>query len=162
MTKYLALILFWFTIKSLPAQDSLGNIGELQKLMKQRQDQFEAYANAAEQRSGIFKNKTKKDLEESREILLQIVNIDNRIMSELNRVVSSRGLAKANYSFDVQQYTETISNLTAATDTLSRQLDILKHDHAGLEKKEYLQRWLMYIFAGTTLLLIAMRFLRKR
>src|SRR6185295_18213620 len=100
MNKIFLLIPFLLFTAQLKAQDSLGNITELQKLLKDRKNRFVAYATSADQRSGIFGNKTKKDLEKSREILFEIVKTDNTIFNELTRVISKRGMAKADYSYD--------------------------------------------------------------
>src|SRR4051794_10858748 len=80
------------------AQDSLSNISELEKLLKERKLRFDAYAESADQRSGIFGTKTKKDLEQSREILLQIVKTDNALLNALDHAIVRRGMAKADYS----------------------------------------------------------------
>src|SRR6185436_7073698 len=104
MKKIILLIPFFLFTPQLKAQDSIGNIEELQKLLKERKDRFEAYATSADQRSGIFGNKTKKDLEKSREILFQIVKTDNNILTELDRAISHRGMAKADYSVDEAGY----------------------------------------------------------
>src|SRR5438034_1347796 len=111
MRKICLLLLILFNVNNLPAQDSLSNIVELQHMLQQRKDQFQAYAEAADHRSGIFGMKTKKDLEQSREILLSIVNLDNRIMEKLNRVISARGMAKADYSTELLDDRQTIDRL---------------------------------------------------
>jgi hypothetical protein len=145
MIKISLLILFFTFTAQLKAQDSLGNITELQKLLKERKDRFEAYANSADERSGIFGNKTKKDLEKSREILLQIVKTDNNILLELDRAISHRGMAKADYSVDEASYKQTIDRLTQASDTLNSQLIAAKESNATIQKKLSTQQWMIYL-----------------
>jgi len=145
------------------SQDSLGNLKELKQLLMQRKDQFDTYAKQADERSGIFGNKTKKDLEKSREILLQIVKIDNSIMDELNRAITNRGMAKADYSTDQLQYTTTIQQLTLAADTLEKQLNIATEAKASLQKKITLQQWAIYFLCAAILIGLWQRFrLMKR
>jgi predicted ribosome quality control (RQC) complex YloA/Tae2 family protein len=153
MNKIILLILFFLFAAPLIAQDSLGNIAELQKLLKDRKDRFEAYATSADQHSGIFGNKTKKDLEKSREILFQIVRTDNTIFDELTRVISKRGMAKADYSYDEVAYKQTIDQLTQATDTLNKQLAAVKEINAAMEKKANIQQWVLYSLLGAIVLL---------
>lgn len=161
---FLPWILFASVCMAYPVQvqDSLGNITELQKLLKERKDRFEDYATSADQRSGIFKMKTKKDLEQSREILLQIVKTDNRIFNELSAVISRRGMAKADYSYDEITYKETINRLTQAADTLNKQLAAEKQLHAVSERKASTQQWVTYILLGLIAVLVAYIFLRRK
>jgi len=144
MNKIFLLILFFLFTAQLKAQDSLGNITELQKLLKDRKDRFEAYATSADQHSGIFGIKTKKDLEKSREILLEIVKTDNNILLELNRAISHRGIAKADYSIDEAGYKQTIDRLTQASDTLNSQLIAAKEINTTMQKKVNTQQWIVY------------------
>ena len=153
MNKVFLLIPFLLFNAQLKAQDSLGNITELQKLLKERKDRFEAYATSADQRSGIFGNKTKKDLEKSREILFQIVKTDNNILNELTRVISKRGMAKADYSYDESGYKQTIDQLTQAADTLNKQLVAVKEINAAMESKAHTQQWILYLLLGVIALL---------
>jgi len=149
----------------LVAQDSLNSITELQHLLQERRDRFESYASAADKRSGIFGMKTKKDMEESREILLGIVNLDNRIMAELTHVISARGMAKANYSTDLMENSEMIKRLTAASDTLYKQLTVQKEMNESLQAKTERQKWVLYFFiAATGILLLSLlsSLVRKR
>src|SRR5262245_16299247 len=102
------LIASLFIFQFLKSQDSLSSISELQILLKQRKDHFQEYAAAADKRSGIFGTKTKKDLEQSREILLGIVTLDNRIMERLNSVIAARGMARADNSSQLMENQQTI------------------------------------------------------
>lgn len=153
MNKISLLILFFLFTATLKAQESLGDITELQKLLKERKDRFEAYATSADQRSGIFGNKTRKDLEKSREILFEIVKTDNTIFNELTRVISKRGMAKADYSYDEMGYKQTIDQLTRAADTLNKQLVAIKEINASLKKKVNFQQGIVYLLLGVTALL---------
>ena len=137
----------------LHAQDSLGSISELQRLLQQRKDRFQEYATAADQRSGIFGTKTKKDLEQSREILLQIVKTDNNILNALNQAIARRGMAKADYSYDQIENKETIDRLTQAADTLNKQLIAAREVNASLEKKAGTQRGVSYTLIGVIIFL---------
>ena len=164
MKKIFILIPLLLFTAHLKAQDSLGNITELQKLLKERKDRFEAYATSADKRSGIFGNKTKKDLEKSREILFQIVKTDNNILSELDRAISHRGMAKADYSVDEAGYKQTIDRLTQASDTLNSQLIAEKEINATMEKKMNIQQWMVYLQLAliVILILVIIQMRRKR
>jgi hypothetical protein len=138
--------LFLLLCINLFAQDSLGNLKELQQLLQLRQQQFQSYAAAADQRSGIFGNKTKKDLEESREILLRIVEIDNRIMVELDQAIAERGMAKADFSADQMNYEKTIRQLTMAADTLEKQVGALRAEQGRRTKQWQNQKIISGLF----------------
>ncbi len=162
MKKILLLLLLSFLCPVVHSQDSLGNIIELQKLLKERKDKFEDYASSADKRSGIFKMKTKKDLEASREILLQIVKTDNHIFSALSSAISHRGMAKSDYSYDELNYKQTIDRLSLAADTLNKQLVAEKELHAANERKAGTLQWIVYVLAGIVVLLTVAIFIRRR
>jgi len=151
-----------FLFHHLQAQDSLANITELQKLLKDRKDRFEEYATAADKKSGIFGTKTKKDLEKSREILFQIVKTDNNILNELNHAIVNRGIAKADYSYDQMEYKQTIDRLTQAVDTLNKQLIATKNVNASLEKKAGMQKGVSYLLSGVIVLLSMFLLITRR
>ena len=134
------------------AQDSLSNIKELETLLQQRKDRFEAYAQSADNRSGIFGNKTKKDLEQSREILLEIVKTDNVILTTLEKAIVQRGMAKADYSVNEMDYKQTIERLTAAADTLNTQLIAAKERNLAGENEVSEQRNISYLLLSITLI----------
>jgi hypothetical protein len=148
--------------QSAGAQDSLNSITELQHLLQQRKDRFETYAEAADKRSGILGTKTKKDLEQSREVLLDIVNLDNRIMGELNRAISTRGIAKADYSNDLMDSRQTIQRLSAASDTLYKQLQVIKVENEELRKKTEQGKWITYLFLAWVILFGLLFFFRRK
>ncbi len=144
------------------AQDSLSTIGELQKLLKDRRERFQSYATSADQRSGIFGNKTKKDLEESREILLDIVKTDDHILTKLNEAISTRGMAKSDYSVDVMNYTQTIDRLAAAADTLNKQLIDVRESNSSLQQKAGMQQWMIYALSAAVVILLLVVLFRKK
>jgi len=148
MKKICVLIFILSNVGALSAQDSLGNLTELQHLLQIRKDRFQEYATAADQRTGIFGTKTKKDLEQSREILLQIVKTDNNILNALNQAIVRRGMAKADYSYDEIQNSQTIERLTEAADTLNKQLITAREINDSLEKKTGMQSGINYILIG--------------
>ncbi|HYV91093.1 MAG TPA: LPXTG cell wall anchor domain-containing protein [Chitinophagales bacterium] len=151
-----------FLFHHLQAQDSLGNISELQKLLKDRKDRFDEYAIAADKRTGIFGNKSKKNLEQSVEILLEIVKTDNNIFNELSHAIVKRGMAKADYSYDQIESKQTIDRLTQAADTLNKQLIMVKEMNASLEKKAGMQKGISYLLAGVILLLLLFLLITRR
>lgn len=160
--QYITLCLLLFSFLPLNAQDSLGSIGELQRLLNERNLRFGEYVQSAEKKSGIFGNKTKKDLEQSREILLEIVKTDEEILSELNRAIQRRGMAKVSYTFDEMEYRQTIDQLVQASDTLEKQLVATREIHASLQKKYDVQKMILYGIAATFAVFIILIFLRRK
>ena len=67
---------------------------ELNSLLQERKLKFEVYTSSLEKRTGFFGNKTKKDMDHSNAILIEIVKLDNRIISTLNHVIDFRNFEK--------------------------------------------------------------------
>src|SRR6478736_3298015 len=75
-------------------QDRTADRAELQKLLEERQKKFSAYSESLRKRSGFFGGKSKADIQRSNEVLRDIIESDNKIMSVLNRVVDFKTYEK--------------------------------------------------------------------
>ena len=95
---------------------------KLYDLLEQRKQRFNSYSSSIEKRSGIFGNKTKKDIQQSNEILREIVRTDNDIINVLNRAVDFKTYEKVNLNYNVNENSQQLENLTRATDTLEKQV----------------------------------------
>ena len=109
---------FLFMAKAVSASDPDTTRAELVTLLKERTILFEKYSQSLASKSGFFGNRTKNDLKESHEKLIEIVKADNKIMNAFNRALSYRNFEKMNMRFDVSGYEERIKNLTVLKDTL--------------------------------------------
>ena len=83
---------------------------------------------------GIFGNKTKKDLQQSNEILREVVRTDNDIINVLNRAVDFKTYEKVNLNYNVNENSQQLENLTRATDTLEKQVMFLKKENTTLQE----------------------------
>jgi hypothetical protein len=131
--------------------DVLKDRKDLQNLLLERSQKFDTFTSSLEKRSGIFGNKTKKDIGRSNEVLIEIVKTDNRIISTLNRVIDFRNFEKTNMNYDVMQQNQNHDNLLHATDTLSKQVTALTAVNKSLKtKSQKLQwlSWLLFILSG--------------
>ncbi len=126
MIKYffLTATAFFFSIY-LMAQTAPADRKELMDLLQERRERFDAYASSIEKRSGIFGNKTKKDMQQSNNVLTEIVRTDNRIIGVLNRTVDFRNYEKVTLGYDVQANTDRINSLLNSIDTLQKQVTVL-------------------------------------
>lgn len=138
---------------------------ELKELLRYRREKFDAYSQSLEQRSGIFGNKTKKDIRESNTVLINIVRTDNHIIQVLNRVLDFRTFEKVNMNYDLNQNKRQADMLIQATDTLSKQVTALTKSNVTLAKRNRnLSAWL-YItlfFLFVLLLMQAKQFLSSK
>src|SRR5690349_11108044 len=94
MKKILFLALLCGSIIPVFAQTQMEDRMNLQNLLAQRAKHFSAYTSSIQKRSGIFGNKTRRDLERSNEVLIAIVTLDNDIMDALNRSLSYKTFEK--------------------------------------------------------------------
>jgi len=106
---------------------------ELISLISERKQLFDAYSESLEKKSGFFGNKTKKDLKNSQEMLVDIVAIDNRIMNALNRTLDYRNYEKQSMRYDVSEYEERIRSLKILNDTLSNKNAFYERELKSLE-----------------------------
>ncbi|HEV7736727.1 MAG TPA: hypothetical protein VGO47_05055, partial [Chlamydiales bacterium] len=95
---------------------------ELVSLLKERKELADAYYTSLEKKSGIFGSRTKNDLRDSQEKLVEIVRADNKIMNTLNRTLDYRNFEKQNMSYTVNSSDDRIRNLSMLNDTLTRQV----------------------------------------
>jgi hypothetical protein len=114
--------------------DAFGNVSdssrkELLILLKERQELFDEYTASLSKKSGIFGNKTKNDLRDSQEHLLEIVTADNKIMNLLNRSLDYRNFEKLNMTYDVSSYTDRINNLSTLNQSLLKRNTELEKDN---------------------------------
>ncbi len=135
---------------------------ELKSLLDERKQKFDSYAVSLEKHSGIFGNKTKNDIRKSQAVLVDIIKTDNRIISNLYRVVDFRSYEKVNMTYSDQKKDETVNNLKHAADTLSKQVDVLKASNYDLQIRVIKWKWLFYIFAAILSYLIYRSWRRAR
>jgi hypothetical protein len=105
---------------------------ELMELLKDRKELFDEYSSSIEKKSGFFGNKTKNDIRESQEKLVEIVNADNRIMNLLNRTIDYRNFEKQNMTYDVSSYTDRIKSLSVLNDTLTKRNELYQRENKSL------------------------------
>ena len=130
---------------------------ELISLINERKQLFDAYSESLDRKSGFFGNKTKKDLKNSQEMLIEIVAIDNRIMNALNRTLDFRNYEKQTMKYDVSEYEDRIRNLKILNDTLFSKNAFYERELKSLEsslRKHKLYNFLflmLMIFLGIRL-----------
>ena len=155
------LILFacFYFFTSFGQQDILEK-KKLFDLLEQRKQRFNSYSSSIEKRSGIFGNKTKKDIQQSNEILREIVKTDNDIISVLNRAVDFKNYEKVNLNYNVNENSQQVENLIKATDTLEQQIAFLKNENNSLKDDS---KWsLVKIITLLIVLLLMLPFLKRK
>ena len=133
---------------------------ELQQLLQARQEKFASYSKSLEQRSGIFGNKTKNDIKESNQVLINLVKTDNHIIEVLNRVVDFRNYEKVTMNYDIIENKHHLKNLLQATDTLSKQVTVLTDSNSKLKSKNKKIMGLVY-FLSFILILLFLKYRRN-
>jgi len=128
--------------------DSLNYELQRQKvntLLDQRQDRFGQYENSLKSRSGIFGLKTKRDMQSSIDILLQIVEMDTEVFLETRKLLTFKdqmleysefekekiqGLT-SEYDQRINGYISTISKLQQEQDRLRAEINALRSKNAN-------------------------------
>jgi len=157
----IAAVLCFLPLMICAKEDPLKDRKDLQNLLQERREKFDSYTSSLEKRSGIFGNKTKKDIQASNEVLINIVETDNRIISTLYRVMDLRNFEKSNKTYDVIKQNQNYENLLNATDTLSKQVVALSAKNKILKQKALKFQILFYAITALLIYMIIMRWRRK-
>lgn len=142
------MLTFIFTLWMALWQSSNLETAKLQKLLEERQVLHQQWQNSESKKSGIFGNRTKKDMIESNEWLERILAKDNQIIEELK--------------FSGQVKTEIIGqekdDYKTITQSLERDVQVLKRALAEKEKEienklseRRVFEWTSFIFFISTL-----------
>jgi len=118
----LLILLSLFIITTVQSSDREQEKRILQKLVKEREEKFGEYANAAGSRSGFFGNKTKKDLQGQLDVMTEIVKTDNRIISTLNNFLNYRTFQQTTTTYSQAELDEKNQRLDELTTSLSKKL----------------------------------------
>lgn len=160
----LGLILLVSVTGALPqekTQNRTADREELHKLLQERKKKFDSYSESLKKRSGIFGGKTKTDMQRSNNVLIDIIESDNKIISVLNRVVDFKTYEKVNMNYDLLSCNERVENLQHAVAALNKQMNILSSSNASLEKRAHNLKSLSTAFGILILLLLLFIVLRR-
>jgi hypothetical protein len=119
---------------SQPQPDLIEKV-HLKELLDQRKERFSDYFNSIEKKSGIFGNKTKKDLTRSNDVLRDIVRTDNEIISVLNRALDYKSFEKTGFNYEKLEQDRRVTDLKNATDTLTKQLEFSSKEIVKIKKQ---------------------------
>lgn len=143
MKKYLLLVLFIIPF-NMYAQ------AKLEKMLNERQALNQQWQNSESKKSGIFGNRTKKDMIETNGWMSRIIQKDNQIMDELKMLgeieKTEITYEKNDYKFISQKQEREIATLKRALQEKDTQIVEKKSD-----KRTY--EWTTFIFFLSTLTL---------
>ncbi|MEO5572351.1 MAG: hypothetical protein ABIT08_04740 [Bacteroidia bacterium] len=155
------LLLGFLSINGFAQKNVVQDRKDLQELLNKRKEKFDSYTASLEKRSGIFGNKTKKDILISNEVLVNIVLTDNRIINTLNRVIDFRNFETSNTKFDAAVQNQNYDNLLHATDTLSKQVSVLTILNKNYKNKAIKFEWLFYAAIALIIWMLITRWRKK-
>jgi hypothetical protein len=129
---------------------------ELQKLVQEREIRFGDYSRAAASRSGIFGNKTRKDLREQVDILTTIVKTDNRIISLLENYLDYRTYQRTEMTYSQAELQEQNRRLKEVTTNISQKLQTAESENKSLK---FRMKWVKFWNYLSIVLIIALVYL---
>jgi len=164
MKTFFLSILFFFVYIAFAVASQIDSINKtrLKELVQERKDKFESYTDAVDKRSGIFGIQTKKDLKATNEVLTEIVRTDNQIMRELNRMLSYKTYEKVNMNYSLMESTTKTEKFLKAIETLNARVEKLEVDKKTLAKRNDKYKFLAYLFAGLSLILLVGLIISRR
>ncbi len=120
---------------------------KLQKLVDERQNLHQQWKSSESKKSGIFGNRTKKDMIETNNWMERIIQKDNQIISELELLkdieTTEIGYEKEDYKFIAQKQEQDIGKLKRRL--IEKDEEIL---HQKSRQRTY--EWTTFIFFLTT------------
>ncbi|WP_200974634.1 Clp protease ClpB [Echinicola sp. 20G] len=130
MKKLLFIVLLMFPLISF-AQE------KLEKLVKERQSLHQRWKSSESQKSGIFGNRTKKDMIETNDWMERIILKDNQIMDELemlkNIETTEIKYEKDDYKFIAQKQEQDIGKLKRALLDKDEEISAIKNSKRTYE-----------------------------
>ena len=115
---------------------------QLQKLVQEREARFGEYSRAAASRSGLFGNKTRKDLREQVDILTAIVRTDNQIISLLENFLDYRTYQRTEMTYSQAELDEKNRNLNEIITNLSQKVQAVESENKTLQfKMKWAKLW---------------------
>ena len=123
-------------------------------LVKERTEMFNGYTASLAKKSGIFGNRTKNDIRESQDKLMEIVQMDNKIMNMLNRRLGFRNFEKQSMSDDILTVQQKLINLNIVNDTLTQKLSAYEAENKKCRNsmnRHRLYFFLLILALGVTL-----------
>lgn len=138
------------------AGSDLDNIyrQQLQQLLEQRQQHFVAYTQSLDKNSGLFNNRTKRDITGTNNILKNLIKTDNEIIDVLNRIISANKFDKAGSGFAYIEKIQNTQSLLNIVDTLNKQLVLLSRQNNKLKLQNKRLTWGIYIISFVPLIII--------
>lgn len=125
--------------------DSLNYELQRQKvnaLLDQRQDRYGHYENSLKTRTGIFGLKTKRDMQSSINILLQIVEMDTEVFLETRKLLTFKDQMLEYSEFEKEkvqdlasEYDQRINGYISTISKLQQEQDRLREEINGLRSR---------------------------
>ena len=132
---------------------------KLNKLVTERQQLHEQWQQSENQKSGIFGNRTKKDMIATNEWMARIIQKDNQIMQELEMLkkieTTEISYEKDDYKFIAQKQEQDIGKL-------KRALTETEEEVAAQKSNKRTYEWTTFIFFISTVTLGVMYYKARR
>ena len=123
------------------------------ELLQKRKVLFNKYSRLNELKTGIFKNRTKKDIVKSKEMLNNIIGLDNKIISELDRLFEHKQFEQLSLGVDMLDYELKLDKQREVIGSLQSEILILKSHNDDIELQLSQGKFWKYLFVVLSLLL---------
>ncbi|SNS34246.1 hypothetical protein SAMN06295967_107167 [Belliella buryatensis] len=120
---------------------------KLEKLMEERQALHQQWQNSESKKSGIFGNRTKKDMVETNNWMERIINKDNQIMDELKMLSE---IEKTEITYEKNDYKFISRKQEREIATLKRALQEKEQNIEERKSNNRTYEWTSFIFFLST------------
>ena len=156
MIKRICLLLFLCNgLLAQQPQPVLSDRERIQQLLKERNERFDIYTKSLENKSGIFGGKTKKDLQQSQLILVEIVRLDNDMISVLNRQIDFKSFEKTEMNYQSLQEQEEGTRLRKQLDYSQQELLKMRQQASDLKTSIRTKNRVVFLALTTAVLSLA-------
>lgn len=143
------------------SSDSLDYENQRQKvnrLLDERNIKYGQYDESLKKRTGIFGLKTKRDMQESIDILLKIVETDQHIFRETKNLLNYKDQILSYETFEKNKIKELADDYDKRIDNYIQTISKLQKEQESLKEEIEALKTQSGIFTGLSFLLIALGF----
>lgn len=134
---------------------------DIHKLIQNRQELFSQYADQIKKRSGIFGSQSKRDIKKSADILHSIIEKDNEIIREMERMLEKRQMQYLDEGVDRENAQQKNRKIISIIDRLKLENDEMMEENRKLRMAKKFSNFYTIVASAVAAVLLFIILRRK-